>query len=239
MVISASRVKSICTSSETALVGASRKPELSQMSAVDIKRLAVRARKLSDKWSLLARGQSRRQRRNTGVSSVDANTVLKAQIFREALEAFEAQLRSLDRSSPPVAKTTRTPTKKQRSSEHRAKRAAIRKGMSAVEDLFNAQKRQKRSKPPAIVPPAKTEKAMPAAAKPVAKPAVKSAGAKTKTRPPASRDVTALVIDVARQRDAATAAKQSRVVRSGKTGRRFGHLMARGKRVQARRDSKR
>ena len=79
MTIPASKVRSCCTSSETALVRASRKGELEQLSHAALKRLAVRAGTLSDKWRDLGRGQSRVRRRKVGFGEIDANTKLKAQ----------------------------------------------------------------------------------------------------------------------------------------------------------------
>ena len=138
MTISASKVKSLCTSSEIALVRASRKPELEQLSAAEVKRLAVRARKLFDKWQGLGRGQSRERRRQTGSSALDPNMRIKSQIFREALESFEAHLAKLGSSVAHGANTSRPKTKKIRSSGHRTARAAIRKGMTSVKTLLNA-----------------------------------------------------------------------------------------------------
>src|SRR5580765_2623151 len=115
MTISAAKIKAICTREETALVRASRKPELDKLSKAEIKRLAVRARKLHDKWQGLGRGQSRSKRRAVGTSGVDPNTRLKAQIFREAIERFESQLKAPVARS--AAKGPRPKTKKQRSGE--------------------------------------------------------------------------------------------------------------------------
>ena len=50
--------------------------------------------------------------------------------------------------------------------------------------------------------------------------------------------VKGLAFSPADQRKAMTAAKKSRVIRSGKTTRTLGHVAARGKRTQAKRDSK-
>lgn len=64
---------------------------------------------------------------------------------------------------------------------------------------------------------------------------LKSASAAAPKRPPASSDSR---LNTARQRHAETAAKRARIKRTGLTSRVLGHVSARGKRAQARRDSK-
>ena len=64
---------------------------------------------------------------------------------------------------------------------------------------------------------------------------LKSASAAAQKRPPASSDSR---LNTARQRRAETAAKRARIKRTGLTSRVLGHVSARGKRAQARRDSK-
>jgi hypothetical protein len=244
MVIPASQVRLLCVGPEIALVRASRKPEIEQLSKVELKRHAVRARKLLDKWRSLGRGQSRDQRKATGSSDTAKNTRVKKQIFRDALDAFEAQLAKPATSTPKATKPI-PPTSKERSSQHRATRAATRKGLTFTEDLLNAKVAKKKpaslkpAKPkPSSAKPAADSNAVPPAAKPSEK-AKPSAAPRAKV--PVAKKVPpkAIATSVTKQRAAITAAKQSRVVRSGKTTRLFGHVSARGKRAQARRDTKR
>ena len=136
MAISKSKIMSLCTKSEVELVRASRKPELEQLSAAEVKRLAVRTRKLVGKWQGLSRGQSRTRQRQTGSSAVDPNTQLKSQIFSEALGRFEAQLAKLDSSAAPSTNAARPKTSKVRKSGHRTERAAIRKDIAEVKALL-------------------------------------------------------------------------------------------------------
>ncbi len=265
MTIPASKVKALCTSSEVALVRASRKPELEQLSHAEVKRLAVRARKLFDKWQGLGRGQSRDRLRQTGSSSTDANTELKVQIFRETLDSFEARLAKLDASAAPKGKAAKPIRKKDRVADHRANRAVVRKGLNLVEELLDAGKLQRgKASKPAAAPksksPAKaaaqpvatkavTKSKAPAAKKPApSKPAPlkgsKAVAAATEVRltgklaVPSKAPTKLAAVSATKQLKAATAAKQSRVVRSGKLTRMAGHVGARGKRSQARRDSK-
>lgn len=228
MLIPKSKVKSLCTDSEAALVRASRKGELEQLSQAEVKQMAVRARKLVDKWRDLKRGQARTRSRQAGFGDVDANTKLKKQIFRDALASFEARLVTLGEQEAHVAKKPAPrKTKKDRNTEHRATRAAVRKGMVAVQDLVNSQ--VKKEEAPAVTPSVKP--AMPAKPAPVVRKPVKRTLVKAHQKPMA-------VIDQVKQRKATTAAKHSRVARSGKTTRVLSHVKSHGKRAQARRDAK-
>lgn len=264
MTVPASKVKSLCTDSEVALVRASRKPELEKLPAARVKQLAVRARKLVTKWHGLDRDQSRTRSRESGLGESEANTRLKAEIFREALNSFEAQLAKLEKSSASPAKGPSRKTKKDRSAEHRATRAAVRKGMTAAEDLMNlstAKPKAAKTKPTAKGKPAaasgqaaKSKSAVksstakaPAPAAPASIPAKKPRpsapapipGSELPTIPPASVHAKrAPSTTKGKQRDAAAAALQSRLARSGKTTRGRGFLISKTKRAQGRRDSK-
>lgn len=256
MTIPAVKVKSICTKEEIALVRASRAPELEQLSAVEVKRLAVRARELFNKWQALSRKQSRQSGRQTGASEVDKNTRMKVEIFREARATLEARLEKIGAAVAAGATPVPTPrhkTKVDRNAEHRVTRAAVRKGMTAVEDLLNAgRKRAKPASEPKIAAGAKAKgkktskaRAKRAKAKPQTPVAlakldlafITSHGAKKGTAPGKIANLAAPV-SPAKQRAATTAARQSRVVRSGKTTRMLGHMVSQGKRSQARRDAK-
>jgi len=142
MTIPAAKVRTLCTPAEVAIVRASRKPELEQLSQAEVKRMAVRARKLVDKWKDLGRSQSRTVTRKVGAGAVEANTAIKAEIFRDALSNFEAKLAKFEGKVGGKTKP-KTKPKKVRAVDHRASRAAVRKGMSAVEDLLNISKRKK------------------------------------------------------------------------------------------------
>jgi hypothetical protein len=231
MSVPASKVKQVCTAAEAALVRNSRKPALETLSAAQLKQSAIRARKLVDKWQGQARGQSRRKGRETGASGKPANTELKMQIFREALEAFEGRLAKMDGAGKGQAAKS-GPSKKARAAEHRARRAAVRKGMTAVEDLVNAGQPTKAVAP--TPPPAAP------AENPAEKPAKKTPKFKTpvvdkakKAKPPASAQP-----QLKKEPKTFAVAKQARVAASGRTTRFVGHITSRGRKAQARRDSK-
>ena len=137
----------------------------------------------------------------------------------------------------PAAKAAKPKLKRLRTIEHRTTRAAVRKSMTAVEDLLNANREKKR--PAARSAPAAAPQAKPAPA------TVKTPTPSAKTHlaakatPPAKRPIKAAGVDSLKQRQAASAAKKTRIVRSGRTTRMFSHIASQGKRTQARRDSKR
>jgi hypothetical protein len=130
MTVSASKVSSLCSSSEIALVKASRHPELNQLTAPELKRLALRARKLSGKSQGLARSQARAKSRRLGTGSVAARSLLKIQVFSDALQSLERRLAQLEHLPVPAAAKSRPKTKKVRNASHRATRAKVRKKLA-------------------------------------------------------------------------------------------------------------
>ena len=139
MTIPVSKVRSLCTSAEVALVRASRKGELGHLSYAQVKRLAVRARALLEKWQDLGRHQSRARSLKVGFGDVGPKTRLKEQIFREALTRFEERLAKLDVAAASPAHQARPKTKKVRNAGHRSARAAIRKDIGAAKRSLKAQ----------------------------------------------------------------------------------------------------
>jgi hypothetical protein len=146
MPVPAAKIKAICTESELALVRASRKPELEELTQAAVKRLAVRARKSFDKWQDLSRGQARTKTREVGAGSTDPNTLLKVQIFRDALTNFETKLAKFAGSDGAGAKQAQPKAKRARAAEHRATRATVRKDLAKVEAVLNRQKPKKKKK---------------------------------------------------------------------------------------------
>jgi hypothetical protein len=145
MAIPAAKVKSVCSASEAALVRASRRGEIEQLSPTRLKQLAGRAKKLTDKWKDLSRSRSRTLGRSLGTADAEANTLLKAQIFEEALKNFEARLAKVAEPSTKAGQSVapKRTTKKARAIEHRAKRAGTRKELAAKQVKLNASPRKK------------------------------------------------------------------------------------------------
>jgi hypothetical protein len=130
MTVSASKVSTLCSSSEIALVQASRQPELNRLTAPELKRLTLRARKLSGKSQSVARGQARTKSRRVGSGSVAARSLLRIQVFSDALQSLERRLSQLEHLPAPAAAGPRPTTKKVRNASHRATRAKVRKKLA-------------------------------------------------------------------------------------------------------------
>lgn len=251
MSVPLSQVKPICTSSELALVRASRAPELEYLTTIQLKQHAQRARKLFDKWQDQSRSQSRTSSRQAGFPDLDTRSHLKVRIFSEALKSFEARLA---KSPSAVAAATEAPSstkpkKKVRAAKHRASRAEVRAELALAQATLNTKTKAPKKavgqstaaakKPRTAKPSAAAMPAEPAAAQ--VKSSVKASTKTGRSRPPLPVTPVAptkLVGGRTRQRAAITAAKQSRVARSGLTTRVRGHVSAHGKRSQARRDGK-
>lgn len=237
MPVPAAKVKAVCSEDEAALVRASRKPHLEQHAVAEIKKLAARARKLFDKWHDQSRTQARGKSRSAGFGEAAANTALKADIFRHALESFEARLAKLVKSgsAKPAAKTV---SKRERSAEHRATRAGVRdelkqEKLARAEKTRKAKAKVKAKAKPVEIPPAEMASAE-ATAPPLTPPKPKKS-----TKPaPLSAHPQAIGLNPKQQLKATTAAKQARVQVAGKLTRSLGHTTARGKRKQAARDSR-
>lgn len=236
MPVPAAKVKTVCTESEAALVYASRGAALAKLSVAQVQRYTVRARKLTNKWEGLVRDQSRQRRLQTGVSQVDANSQLKAEIFRETLNAFEANLKTRDKAAPEGVRPSSG--KRVRIAPHRATRAAVRKDLRTIKAQRNLPAAKKVTEVTTASPTPAEASTPPTGS--VGKPTPKAARSRAKAKPAraASANLSESKAIPARQLAAGTAAKQARIAQGGKAGRSIGHTLARGKRAQARRDAR-
>lgn len=236
MAIPAVKLKEILTADEAALVKASRGPGLAKLSATELKKHATLARKQYDKWLSLSREQSRAKSKKVGFGESAANTKLKKEAFADALQAFETQLAQADASTGPKKKVV---TKKKRNAGHRATRNEVRQGIKEIKiELKEPARKAAKKKAAKKVAPKKVAK-KPAEAAATAIPTKKVKKAKKKSAPkspPVGNP--GLGFDKGKVREAKTAAKQSRLDRSGVTTRFQGHVSSRGKRAQGRRDSR-
>ncbi len=243
MTIPISQVKAICTANELALVQASRRPLLSHHTLAEARRYAVRTRKHFDKWQERVRAQSRDRGRTTGHAGIENRSSQKEQIFRDALDALESQVARLEareaaKSASPGSRSRSAETPKQtRNRQHRAERAQVR---AQVRGQLNeaATTRNSRSRPAAA-------KATPAESAPVESSSPTLTPQKTTGRSP--RNSVAVPkpgslppddsLPPRRQLKARSVAKQNRIAESGLTTRVRGHVSARGRRSQGRKDS--
>jgi hypothetical protein len=263
-----SRVKSLCTAAELKLVKASRKPELEKLSAERISQLSSQARKSFDKWQDLSRSQARDRSRKTGAGSEYERTQEKVTIFREALDQFREQFDKLKTNPAEAKsgkKPARANVPKaKRTAGARATRAEVRAKLADHKTDLNVTKKAARLAKPASAKPV-AGKPKTAAAKKITQVEVSAPVADTNVTAPAEKPKTTrkssmpaaakagkpkpstLIGAVAAQPHlvrgrgknikANTAAKQRGIAKSGQT-RVQAHIMARGKRNQARRDSR-
>jgi hypothetical protein len=245
MPVPAAKVKALCSSTEAELVRKSRPPQIKSLSLAEVKQAKARARKLADKWQGQTHKQSRAQKGSKGAAATDSNTQLKAEIFREALNAFEARQTELEaKGAKPAAKKApakKAPSKKVKAASHRGARAAIRDELALVTEVLNrGAKMVKKTVLNAAASIAHRNDGAEAEAADSktggkSKKSTKPKKKVTKTVPPAKAGLPTR--SKAKQVRVNTKAKQARLAESGKTSRVVGHVSARGKRKQARRDA--
>lgn len=263
MTLSLDEIRSICTKAEYALISSSRTPAIEKLSVAQLKTNATNARKLSDKWQKLSRGQSRTQSRKTGEPNLDSRSYAKQQAIHDALLAYEARLASASTVTT-VAASAKKLTPKQRTATARVSRQAARTELQGVKKSLN--KAAKAASPkPAAAKVSATSAAKAAATKPVASKAaaktaaakkalVKTAAKRTAKRAtvassaPAVASTKKVVKTTAKtgiapatpaaKAQLAAKAKANRVKLSNKNSNIAGHVSGKGKRAQAKRDSK-
>lgn len=266
MSLSLDEIRLLCTKAEYALISASRSPAIEKLSVVELKKNAANARKLSDKWQKLSRGQSRSESRKTGEPNLDSKSYAKQQALHDALTAYEAQLVTAS-STTTVTAAPKKLTPKQRTASARVSRQAARTELQGVKKTLNkaaktTSRKAATAKPAAA--PAAAPAAKPAAAKPATKSAatksaaakktlVKTAAKRTAKRAAVASTVptsqvkkvvketakTGIVVPTpAAKAQLAGRAKANRVKLSNRTSNIAGHVSGKGKRAQAKRDSK-
>jgi len=97
MTISKREARPLCTKREWEMLSQSWEPELSRVTPGRLRQKVQRARTLRDKYRDLARQQAgeargKRDAKSTRPAQGNRNTELKARIFDEALERFQARL---------------------------------------------------------------------------------------------------------------------------------------------------
>jgi hypothetical protein len=247
--LSADRLRSLCTAAERELLDMSDSPGLSKAAHAEVQALLGRARETRDKWRAMVGKQSRAAKRAPrAVAEANARSHAKADLFDGAVKRFEARLKQATSATAgavgsavkPIAVLKKKP-KQSRVAGHRKARAGLRAELAGKVAMLNS---------PIAKPAAKPVVSKPVAAKPAgvaAAPVAAKAAAAPKTAqkkrklPPAKAAAAAQAIrfDGAKQRSAVTSAKKSRLKVGGLATRRGSHIMAAGKRSQARRDKRR
>jgi hypothetical protein len=263
MALSLSEVKALCTASEFAVVEASRSPSLEKLSASDLKKNAQLARKLFDKWQGQSRKQARASSQAAGFPDTDTRSNSKTEVFREALDALEGRLNSVEASSGVKAAVVKGTPKIERSRQTRIARQDTKKQLHNTKKKLNAASKTASAAVAAAAPAAAPAVVAAAPAKKVAKGpkkkltpaqrAVKKANVKrtlpkpaaivktttkSKTKTGAPLAVKGVVSSAASRPAVVGKAKQNTLKISNKTSNIAGHVSAKGKRAQAKRDRK-
>ncbi len=262
--IKQAKARELCSASELRLVEASRRQEIGQLSEAQLKRNVARARKLRDKWRDLAARQTRQvqQQQRSRVTDRNARSAEKQAIFDEVLARFEARLEKVSSgaAAPGTRQAAARPSKRKRTLRHRETRAAVRGALeeerarlaeesgSAASTKGARRKKAARKTAQGTVKKTAKKTAKKAAKKAAGKAAGKTAkkgGAKAVARKvskkvvaPPPTEAAEKPLERSRQRKAATAGKQQRLQTSGVYSRVRGHVSARGRRSQSRRDSR-
>jgi hypothetical protein len=227
MTIPLSKAKEVCTSSEYALVNASRAPKLNKLSPEQSRRLAGRARRALVKWRDLSRAQGR-ARAGTG----GERARLKVELFRDALRRFEDKAVSRPAGGGSAAGGKQAgPSKRARAVAHRKARAAVRENLAGATAAWGARAKAGGSGAgrKAAVRKTKARPGTPAASAKKHRPPLKWVDVLGGAKFPGSPD---------KQRATRPRAKEFRGGEVGMTTRVREHAAAAGKRAQARRDRK-
>lgn len=238
-------IRDLFTAAERKLLDSSFGSALAGATQSRIEAAARQARSLRDKWRDLSASQGRKTKR-AGAASTRANARSheKADAFHAAVERFERRLAELVSAvGATLGGKAKNPKAKARDKVI-AGRAARR---TAPRPEAPAPKRPAPAKAPvAAAPVAKVETvpAAPAASKKAAPPApapVASISRKARVNRAALVPQAAaqpIRLDGSKQRSARTAAKAKRIAIEGAKTRRSAHVVATGKRNQARRDGR-
>lgn len=245
--VSSNQLRSLCTPAERKLLEMSEATKLSKASHAEVQAWLGRARETRDKWRGLVGKQTRVVKRAPkAVAEANARSLAKADLFDGAVKRFEAHLKTLSTAAAgaaqsavkPIASPVKKP-KRSRVAGHRKARASLRAELAGKVATLNSVIAKPAAKP--VV--SKSVVSKPAAPAVAAKPAAAAAKAASKKRklPPAKAAAAAQAIrfDGAKQRSALTSAKKNRLKVGGLATRRGSHIMAAGKRSQARRDKRR
>lgn len=165
MAVTVQRAKSLCNSSEMALVMASTSKRVEGLSEAQLRQKIARARKLRDKFRGLADRQKREVRgkgtsRGAPKAQDNRNTRTKQQLFAETLERFEAALAAKsDRGAAKkkvakkrvskkknASRTAGANTKKKAGAQSAVKKSALRKKARAVKAMRKKSHRAKSTK---------------------------------------------------------------------------------------------
>ena len=210
----AKKILALLTKAEKIFLDSSIGQSLAKATHVQVQAAAKQARVLRKKWRELYESQMRSTKRTAGAATrpTNARSLEKHNLFSDAVVRLEkrlAELASLVTSSP-------------------VSKSLAKKTVAASKKVGLVAKRVKVAAQAKIAPRAKIAARVSARASRAAVRADLSALSTTQ----------AIQFDRVKQRSALTAAKAGRIKQEGLGTRRLGHAAARGKRAQARRDTR-
>ena len=210
----AKKILALLTKAEKSFLDSSIGQSLAKATHVQVQAAAKQARVLRKKWRDLYESQMRSTKRTAGAATrpTNARSLEKHNLFSAAVIRLEkrlAELASLVTSSP-------------------VSKSLAKKTVAASKKVGLVAKRVKVAAQAKIAPRAKNAARVSARASRAAVRADLSALSTTQ----------AIQFDRVKQRSALTAAKAGRIKQEGLGTRRLGHAAARGKRTQARRDTR-
>ena len=210
----AKKILALLTKAEKSFLDSSIGQSLAKATHVQVQAAAKQARVLRKKWRDLYESQMRSTKRTAGAATrpTNARSLEKHNLFSDAVVRLEkrlAELASLVTSSP-------------------ISKSLAKKTVAASKKVGLVAKRVKVAAQAKIAPRAKIAARVSARASRAAVRADLSALSTTQ----------AIQFDRVKQRSALTAAKAGRIKQEGLGTRRLGHAASRGKRAQARRDTR-
>jgi hypothetical protein len=217
------KAKSLCTAAEWKLVQAASLREIARETPSQLRRNAAQARRLFDKWRQLAKSQARSAQKSRGsrVAVGNARSAEKAGLFAMVTERFDEALAKATGPAPTQPRRKPTPTRPvaKKASGRTASAKAVPKTRVAHASKSSAKK---------VASPKSTAGA-------VSKKAPRTTAVKAKAQ---AKKAPATPKNEARETRTAALAKQKRFSVSGPQTRIQAHVQARGRRSQARRDSR-
>lgn len=237
------RATDLFTATERKLLAESSGASLESADRAAVLDRLKRGRGLRDKWRDLAGRQTRKGKRAPQlVAEANVRSHDKAALLQDAVTRLEKRLAALEgaarpASGRPAVKPTKSVTKRSRVAAHRATRAGVRAALAEkAADLNRGRPQTPKAEPAAVV--------VPAPAADLAKAAKSSRAVGTRRQPrtaivaPVGGAPRTVRADRSQQRSARAGAKQARLAIKGVSTRRGGHVLASGKRAQARRDKR-
>jgi hypothetical protein len=218
------------SASEARLLASSEGASLTKAGAGDLRRKISRARALRDKWRDVYTAQRRetQQARASRATVSNRRSREKSELFGEVLARLEARLATVTASGTSDGARAKTrPTPRRRMQQHRRERSRTKRALAdEVDERESAVARSAR----ADLPPMQTRTAPKKPKKP--KKTSKAGTPRGTGKKPGGKDASK---GQARDQSRSAAARHRTKV-SGLTTRIRGHVSARGKRAQARRD---